>query len=157
MYATVAQFVSKVGEQDAIDLSNIDSWKSGKPKTEIVDSVIAGAIAAVGPEIDGYIGTRYQLPLPQPYPPIIVQLAIDLAMYRMEGRTKMREETALLAKQAYKQLEQIAKGTYALITADGTLLPTSGASRNQSYGRTIVGEMKEIEWSSSPHVKGRRY
>jgi phage gp36-like protein len=156
MYATVAQFIEKFGEQEAIELSNIASWKSGNSKLEIKDTVIAGAIEVVGPEIDGYIGTRYQLPLPQPYPSLVTQLALDLARYRLD-LLKPREDVIEAAKRAYKQLEQIAKGSLALVSADGRLCPTSGQNRSQSYGGTVVGEINKIEWSSSPHVKGRRY
>ena len=49
----------------------------------IVDAVIDRAIADADAEIDGFVGSRYILPLPVPTPPVLVPIACDIARYRL--------------------------------------------------------------------------
>lgn len=49
----------------------------------IVDVVLDRAIADADAEIDGFVGARYALPLPDPVPPVLVPIACDIARYRL--------------------------------------------------------------------------
>jgi phage gp36-like protein len=65
-------------------VSLTDDAGSGAVDTSVVDRAIADA----GEEIDGYVGSRYPVPL-APVPGIIRKYAVDVAIYNLYSRRPM--------------------------------------------------------------------
>jgi phage gp36-like protein len=74
------------------------------------------ALADAEAEINGYVGTRYPLPL-TPMPPILGRLACDLARYHLAGE-QVTEVLKDRQKAATKVLQDVASGRMSL-GADG--------------------------------------
>lgn len=79
----------------------------------VVDSVLDRAIADADAEIDGYVGARYALPLPDPVPPVLVPIACDIARYRL-----FDDSVTEIVRQRYEdaiaRLKDIAAGRLSL-------------------------------------------
>ncbi|MBS0370756.1 MAG: DUF1320 domain-containing protein [Proteobacteria bacterium] len=79
----------------------------------VVDSVLDRAIADADAEIDGYVGARYALPLPDPVPPVLVPIACDIARYRL-----FDDSVTDVVRQRYEdaiaRLKDIAAGRLSL-------------------------------------------
>lgn len=79
----------------------------------VVDCVLDRAIADANAEIDGYVGARYALPLPDPVPPVLVPIACDIARYRL-----FDDSVPEIVRQRYEdaiaRLKDIAAGRLSL-------------------------------------------
>lgn len=89
----------------------------GDPSTdEVVESVVATAIAAAGALIDGYLGKRYPLPLPM-VPDLIRRLAVDITLHGLFARVQdgaMSEGIRDRNKEALRVLDLIRRGEISL-------------------------------------------
>ncbi|WP_027176456.1 gp436 family protein [Desulfovibrio aminophilus] len=84
----------------------------------VVESRVDKAIADADGEIDGYLGSRYGLPLGQ-VPPILRKIAVDIAIYNLFSRRMGAPEArAERYKAAVRFLEQVAKGSISLGLGD---------------------------------------
>lgn len=79
----------------------------------IVDAVIERAIADSDAEIDGFVGSRYTLPLPLPTPPVLVPIACDIARYRLYDDA-VPEIVRQRYEDAIARLRDIAAGRLSL-------------------------------------------
>lgn len=79
MYASPADFVSSFGEAEWLQLTDRDL--DGDPDAGVGESALATATATV----DGYVSTRYQIPL-TPIDPIIRQATLDIGRWLLSGQ-----------------------------------------------------------------------
>lgn len=109
MYCTQADIVARFGEAELKQLTD-------RTGTNTIDSTaVEAAIADAAAEIDGYIATRYTLPLIV-VPAIIKRIAVDVALYQlfMARRMGATEEVRYRYTDARKLLENIAAGKVSL-------------------------------------------
>jgi phage gp36-like protein len=119
IYATVADFVSAFGEEETIELSNLDD-----PAAEDIEElVIDAALETASADIDSYLRSAgYALPLTE-LPRVLVGRCNDIARYKLD-RNRTREEVRLRYLDAMAWLKDLAKGTASL----GITTTTSGAT-----------------------------
>lgn len=75
-YASQQNLIDRFGENELIQLTDRDSLGA------IDADVIARALADADAEINGYLSTRYTLPL-SPVPAVLEKLACDIARYQL--------------------------------------------------------------------------
>jgi phage gp36-like protein len=82
----------------------------------VVDSTrVTQAITDAEGEINGYVATRYAVPLIVPVPDLIKKLDIDITVYNLwRRRQKIPDLIRTAYEDAVKKLEAIAKGTITL-------------------------------------------
>lgn len=108
MYLTVDELETALSKQTLIELTN-DDYQA----TEINHGVVRVAIDYAQQLIDGYLRSRYRLPLTSPHT-LLRQLSIDVARHwlyqrRPEGR-ELPEAVTNAYKNAVKNLEAIQSG-----------------------------------------------
>lgn len=84
--------------------------RSGGSAVDI--AVLGRALADADAEIDGYLATRYRLPLPA-VPAALARIACDIARYRL-WEDLASDEVRRRYEDARRLLESIAKGTVSL-------------------------------------------
>lgn len=109
MYATADDFVLRIGEQQAIELTDRD--RTG----EINQQVLAVALADSSSQMDGYLLGRYTLPLAS-IPDNLVRICCDIARYRLVSMSDVTTTDEIIEryKLSLKELEQIASGKISL-------------------------------------------
>lgn len=85
------------------------------------------AIATAGTEIDGYIGTRYQLPLPA-VPGLVNTWAVSIARYHLH-LNGAPDHVVRDWKAAMDALKDVAAGRINLPFDDASQQPSDGAGR----------------------------
>jgi len=111
-YCILADILDQVEEPRLIQLTDDDGL--GTIGTVRVDKAISDA----DEEIDGYVGSRYTVPL-NPAPAILRKLAVDIAVYNLFARRdKAPEGRTERYKAAVRFLEQVALGKISLGAAD---------------------------------------
>lgn len=78
-YASLPLLQERFGLDELVQRSDKYQPYTGAVVTAVIDRALADADA----EIDGYVGSRYTLPLPLPTPPVLVPIACDIARYRL--------------------------------------------------------------------------
>ena len=113
-YATVSQFIERMGRYDAIMLT--DREQTG----EVNESVLNVALNDASSQIDSYLNGRYTLPLPR-VPLHLVRICCDLARYLLASmsQTGITQEIINRYKLLLKELEQIGAGQISLGLDDG--------------------------------------
>lgn len=138
MYVTVDAMIAKFGEDELTELTDtVQPYQEGINQIKLNE-----AIEAANSEIDGYIGTRYALPL-QAVPPFLKSVGCDLAYYHAcLGDAVLNERAKLRYDNGIKVLTNIAKGILNLGGAPaGQSEPVKTASNNvmMSVGRHDFG------------------
>jgi phage gp36-like protein len=105
-YAAQADLEARFGADELTQLT--DRVGAGVPDAGIVARALADADA----EIDGYLASRYALPLAT-VPPVLARIACDIARYRL-WEDRASEEVRLRYEDARRTLESIAKGQVSL-------------------------------------------
>lgn len=127
-YASLQQLVTRFGEQMLVQLTD-----RANPPLGAIDAVlVAQALANTDAVIDGYLGTRYRLPL-DPVPVQVADLALVIAIYKLHvfaPDPKIERDY----DQALRMLRDISGGTVRLDAA-GIEPATSGASGVQYVDR----------------------
>lgn len=107
-YATEQDLVTRYGQDQLLVLADRDN--DGVADADVVAEALANAAA----EIDGYLASRYELPL-SPVPPLLVRLACDVAVWHLCDSdplaTELREKKY---KAAVDILRQLASGDMSL-------------------------------------------
>lgn len=105
-YATLIQLTERYAERDLRNITDGDA--------QALDTVRAGqAIADASAEIEGYLSTRYLLPLqdqvgvPMTAPTILVRCACDIAIYRLQ--TLRPADDIKDARQRYEDVVKLLK------------------------------------------------
>ena len=110
-YCTLPDVVQRFPQQSVIELTDDDLTG------EVVYSVFDSAASDAAELMDSYLRGRYALPLATPFPPLIIQVAVDLTIYRLYSRRfdqAMPEEISKRYDRALKTLREIQSGTARL-------------------------------------------
>lgn len=99
-YATVAELATRYGEDELIQLTGRAG--SGMMDTAVVQRALDDADA----EIDGYLASRYRLPLPTT-PALLARIACDIARYRL-WKDRASDEVRARYEDARRLLENLA-------------------------------------------------
>lgn len=131
LYATPEQFIERVGELQAITLT--DRERVGVVNEE----VLTVALSDSSSQIDGYLA-RYSRPLSS-IPQNLTRICCDLARYRLctMGETTITDEVIARYKLSLAELAQIAKGDITLgievasgdVQADNSVMFSNGNTR----------------------------
>ena len=105
-YATQADLEARFGADELTQLT--DRVNAGVPDAAIVARALSDADA----EIDGYLASRYALPLAT-VPPALARIACDIARYRL-WEDRASEEVRRRYEDARRLLESIARGQVSL-------------------------------------------
>lgn len=130
MYATVDAMLKKFGERELIQLTDTVA-----PYQKVINSEkLDAALAEANSEIDGYLASRYQLPL-SAVPPFLEAIACNMARYHAcTGAISENNPIAIKYQNAIKSLKEIAKGTVAIGgTPAGDAAPVQTSSNNVMY------------------------
>lgn len=113
MYATAQDFVLRVGELQALQLT--DRNATG----EIDYEVLAIALSDSSSQIDGYLSARYKLPLSQ-VPQNLTRICCDLTRYRLCSMSDVTISDEIIEryKLSIKELEALASGKISLGITD---------------------------------------
>ncbi|VEH67141.1 Mu-like prophage protein gp36 [Rodentibacter pneumotropicus] len=108
-YASVEDFVLRVGEVQAIELTDRDLLG------EVNENLLEVALADSSSQIDGYLAARYTLPLAT-VPQNLVRLCCDLARYRLASMSGVviTDEIIERYKLSLKELQDISTGKVSL-------------------------------------------
>lgn len=128
-YALPDDFISAYGQQEAVELSNLEN-----PTAEIPDfRQISTAIAQAESEINSILGARYEIPISEPLPLILVSHVLAIARYRLD-RFRRREDVTEDYKLSAAQLKDMALGRIALARPDSSLVAPKGPSQDSAFG-----------------------
>lgn len=117
-YATQQDLVDRFGHAELSQLTDPDAGA-------VIDTtVVARALADADAEIDGYLATRYTLPLPS-VPDVLVRVACDIARYRLWD-VRASETLRDRYRDSVKLLAMLANGT-TLLAGVATAAPAAGA------------------------------
>lgn len=129
-YATQADLVARFGSSEVQQLSDINN-------TGAIDATrVSQMLADASNTIDGYLASRYTLPLSEP-PPMLNVLCCDVARYLLAVRPT--EETSKRWEKAIAWLMSVAKGTIDLGGATADAQPISGGPEAEG-NRRVFGE-----------------
>ena len=107
-YATEAQFIEAFGQQETIELTNLEN-----PAANSVNSIVlVAALVYASGLIDSYLSGRYTLPL-STIPEVLIALCLDIARYRL-GHNAQEEDVRKRYEDALKMLRDIANGILKL-------------------------------------------
>lgn len=107
-YADLNQFIQAFGEQEAIELTNLDD-----PAATAIDPIpMERALVDASALIDTYLGRLYALPLANT-PAALIPCCLDLARYRLD-RIRVREDVRQSYEDRVRWLEQVCKGIISL-------------------------------------------
>lgn len=139
MYATVSDFVLRIGERESIELTD-------REMTGVVDeSILQVALKDSSSQIDGYLNGRYRLPLSN-IPNNLTRICCDLARYHLTSKSSvtMTEEVENRYKFCIKELEQISKGIVSLSDDESSDVDSDSDDAVQFYngGNRIWGRDK---------------
>ena len=123
-YATLAHLTDRFGADMLIALTD-----RAQPATGAIDAVVVDrALADADAVIDGYIGGRYVLPLPE-VPPLLADLARSIAIWKLHP-FKPDDKITEDYKDALRTLRDISDGKITLAvpsTSAPTTVEGSGA------------------------------
>jgi phage gp36-like protein len=130
-YSTQQNLIDRFGERELIQLTD----RADVPTGQIVDAVLAAALADADRIINGYVMARYALPLVT-VPELLGTLAADIARYKLY-KDQPGETVRKNYEDALRQLRDISNG---LIILDvGGIEPASS-------------EVQEVRTSGSARV-----
>lgn len=105
-YATVADLIDRYGEAEI-------QQRTDRVGAGVIDAAVAQrALDDAQAEIDGYLSSRYRLPLPT-MPPLLSRIACDIARYRL-WEDLASPEVRTRYEDARRLLEAISRGTVSL-------------------------------------------
>lgn len=113
--------------QDAIELYGADYVLTSVARSGVDDvAALTKALVNASSEIDSYIAQQQAVPLVEPYPQIVSQHCIDIAIYRASEAGSVTDEKRLRYEDAIRWLRDVAKGLISLTTPGETTAPTWG-------------------------------
>lgn len=113
MYATINDFISRVGEFQVMELTDRENIG------EVNQAVLTIALSDSSSQIDGYLVGRYKLPL-KTIPQNLTRICCDLTRYRLASMSdvSITEEIIERYKLSLRELESIASGKVSLGIAE---------------------------------------
>lgn len=128
-YASQQNLTDRFGEDELIQLSD-------RANTGLINStVVARALADADAEINGYLSTRYTLPLSS-VPEVLVVIACNIARYRLDNRDP-REDIVTRYKDAIKYLKDVASGEGSLGVDSSNARPATNNSVQMSSTKPV--------------------
>lgn len=122
-YATQQDLITRVGEQELIQLTD----RADPPAGSVDAAVVAAALGHADALIDSLVGARYPVPLAV-VPSIVIDYACDIARYRLYGDAPT-ETVQRRYDQAVRYLHDIQAGRADLA---GPAIATSGGGVQHS-------------------------
>jgi len=107
-YAAKQDLIDRFGQQELIDLTDRATPQTGA----IDDTVLARALADADAEINGYLASRYTLPLAST-PDSVKMMACNIARYYLY-EDRATEQVRVRYEDAIKFLKSVASGTCTL-------------------------------------------
>lgn len=130
-YATQQDLIDRFGQAELIELS--DRSRSGA----IDAAVVARALGDADAEIDGYLASKYTLPL-DPIPLPIARIACDIARYYLHD-DRVTEQVRNRYKDAIRFLESVVSGEVTLgVDATGEAPAAVGGPQTSSPDREFT-------------------
>lgn len=128
-YATQADLIARFGTAEIQQISDLD--RTGA----ISVGRVAKALDDASRQIDGYVGTRYALPIPAVQVPVLLQdWCCDIARYLL--MTRPTEEARTRRNEAIKMLQEVARGQFQLgLSATELRAPDISGPRVAPTGR----------------------
>jgi phage gp36-like protein len=123
VYAQPSDMIARYPNRDLVQLTNED------PTQTIVDqTVLQQALGDASAEIDGYLESRFTLPLTDP-PAVLARLTCDIAMYRLQALRPLHDlaEARRRYDDAIALLVRVSDGTLTLGLAPDNLEPAGAA------------------------------
>jgi len=119
-YATVDDMIMRYGQQELIELTDLDNI----PPVDVDSTRISLKLADASAFVDGYVGQVYRLPLrgcrkpaaaagaiPEyAHPPVLVRLVCDIARFYLYDDLAPENEVYRRYQAALKELDNIATG-----------------------------------------------
>ena len=127
-YADLSGLTKRIGEDVLIELTDRETPPAGVIDTTVIDAALADTDAL----IDGYLATRYALPLTATSA-LVTTLAESITIYKLHTFTAP-ERIEADYRDALKMLASIAKGE-VILQAAGVEPDSSGGSGVQSSDR----------------------
>jgi len=118
MYATVADLETRYGAAELAELTN----RAGGQDRD--DAVLLAAIGDASAEIDGYLASRYAVPV-SPVPPVLVGAAAAIARYKLRGPSA-GDTVRRDYEDAIRLLRDISDGRAGLQGAAAPGVPAAG-------------------------------
>lgn len=138
-------------EQDLIDrYTEIElAQRTSRNGVEVIDqSVLERAQADADAEIDGYLARRYTLPLVQPFPPLLVNIACQITRYFLFTQG-VPEDVRNAYEDSVSKLKRMASGDMVLIgaaplsasvaTNANDAVTTSGGGARRAFEASLRG------------------
>jgi len=152
IYATVADLVSRFGELELVQLTDLVNF----PPSVIDEPRVEVKLADAAAFVDGYVGQMYRLPLrgcakpatvvggPITYvaPPVLARLTCDVARYYLHDDLAPENEVYRRFKAATKELDAIASGV--------TLLACPWGGSAGDLVRSDVLQRNDVAYCFSP-------
>lgn len=109
-YATPDDLIARYPNRDLVQLSNEDPTQ-----TAINTTPLGQALNDASAEIDGYLESRFALPLADP-PQVLTRLACDIAMYRLQTLRPLHDlaDARKRYEDAVELLMRVARGEVTL-------------------------------------------
>lgn len=114
-YATQQDLVVRFGQRELVELTD----RADPPTGEIDAAIVATALGEAAGVVDGHIARRYPLPLAG-VPPILTDLACDIARYRLFEH-RVTEAVQARYDAALRTLGAIADGALRLTVGGAEL------------------------------------
>ncbi len=123
VYAQPSDMIARYPNRDLVQLTNEEPTA-----TAVNQDVLAQALADASAEIDGYLESRFRLPLSDA-PAVLTRLACDIAMYRMQALRPLHDlaEARKRYDDALAMLVRVADGTLTLGLAPDNQEPSAAA------------------------------
>jgi phage gp36-like protein len=122
VYATSDDMIARYPNRDLVQLTNEDPTQ-----TTVNTAPIDQALEDASSEIDGYLESRFALPLTDP-PAVLSRLTCDIAMYRLQSLRPLHDMSDARKRydDALNLLLRVARGEVTLgLTADNLEAPQS--------------------------------
>ncbi|HKJ94852.1 MAG TPA: DUF1320 domain-containing protein [Gammaproteobacteria bacterium] len=145
-YATQQDLVDRFGSDELIQLT--DRSSSGTIDATVVDQALSDA----SDEMDGYIGARYELPLPST-PNTLVRVCADIARYRLYD-IQAPEAVAQRYKDAVAFLKAVSTGAVALGLPTASQ-PSSAGAPQKSAPSPVFGGGRIDDYQGWDYGKGK--
>lgn len=129
-YATLQDLIERAGDAEIKQIADRD--RDGTPDPDVVASALEDASTM----IDGYVGAKYDLPLPS-VPPSLRPWAVSIARYLLH-RNGAPEHVRQDYDDVIAALKDVSKGIIALPAPTGETEPTS------SSGTVIAGGPDQV-------------
>ena len=123
VYAQPSDMIARYPNRDLVQLTNEDPTE-----TAVNQTVLQQALTDASAEIDGYLESRFALPLSDP-PAVLARLACDIAMYRLQALRPLHDlaEARRRYEDASALLMHVADGSLTLGLALDNREPVEGA------------------------------